>query len=178
MNSAPTTPPSMPPDWANAVRSYTRFWINLARSSALGEEEARDVVQTVVASALEQKGKKFESLEHIRNYVARGVLNRSIQWRQRGERMTPMTDQIESSLGSLDETDYDLVLRRRMLREGLLRLPRRDFEVVKLRFFTGLTFQEISDMKGVAVSTLKSREESAMKKIRAWFRKNGIDNVI
>ncbi len=166
----------LPPDWVRAFQMYRRFWLNLARSSSLGDEEAKDVVQTVVAAALEQRGTKFESLEHIRNYVARGVLNRAIQWRQRGERTIPMTERIESSIAEENELDHDAALRRSVLVEGLRHLSRRDFELVKLRFFTGLTFQQISDMQGVAVSTLKSREDSAIKKIRTRFQKRGFKN--
>ena len=75
------------------------------------------------------------------------------------------------------EEDRDAQVLRAVLREAIRRLPPKDFEILKLRFYAGLTFQEISQMLNKPVSTLKSREESAMKKVRAWFRKNGVSSV-
>ena len=72
------------------------------------------------------------------------------------------------------ETNYDECLVRKVLLEGLAGLPKKDFNILKHRFYSGLTFQEISELTHVPVSTLKSREESAMKKLRKWFRKRGV----
>jgi RNA polymerase sigma factor (sigma-70 family) len=60
----------------------------------------------------------------------------------------------------------------------LVGLHPRDYEIVKLRYFTGLTFQEIADYLGLALSTVKSREESALKRIRRALRKYGAEGVI
>jgi len=169
---------NLSPDWVEAYRKYLRFWTNLARSTSLTEDDARDVVHTVITATLAQVGRRFDSIEHIRNYVAKGVLNRSIQARQRGDRITRMTEHLEMSLAiEPQEEDRDAQVLRAVLREAIRRLPPKDFEILKLRFYAGLTFQEISQMLNKPVSTLKSREESAMKKVRAWFRKNGVSSV-
>jgi RNA polymerase sigma factor (sigma-70 family) len=168
----------LPPDWVQAYRKYLRFWTNLARSAYLGEDEAKDLVQTVVAATLAQPNRTFESLEHIRNYVARGVLNRATQVRQRSDRYTRMTEQIEIDLATIpEEPDRDEAMVRAVLLEAIRQLARKDSEILKLRFYSGLTFQEISQMLNMPVSTLKSREEAALKKVRAWFRKKGLGNV-
>jgi RNA polymerase sigma-70 factor (ECF subfamily) len=89
-----------------------------------------------------------------------------------------MTEYLETSLAvEPKEQDRDEETLRAVLREAIRRLPPKDFEILKLRFYTGLTFQEISQMLDRPVSTLKSREMSAMKKVRAWFRKNGVSSV-
>jgi RNA polymerase sigma factor (sigma-70 family) len=168
----------LPPDWVEAYRKYFRFWTNLARSASLTEDDAKDVVHTVITATLAQSGRRFDSIEHIRNYVAKGVLNRSIQARQRGDRTTRMTEHLELNLAAeSQEQARDEETLRVVLREAIRRLPPKDFEILKLRFYSGLTFQEISQMLNRPVSTLKSREESAMKKVRAWFRKNGVSTV-
>jgi RNA polymerase sigma factor (sigma-70 family) len=165
----------LPPDWIRAYRKYRRFWLNLARSSSLSEEDAQDILHAVIASALGPDRRSFQSLEHIRNYVARGVVNRSIQLVQRGGRCTEFTERTEIMLAEQsDEPDYDGCLLRNLLLEGLVGLPRKDFDILKHRYYSGLTFQEISTLTDVPVSTLKSREEAAMKKLRSWFRKRGI----
>jgi RNA polymerase sigma factor (sigma-70 family) len=162
----------LPPDWVTAYRKYLRFWVNLARSSSLSEEDAQDVVHAVIASALALDRRRFESVEHIRNYVARGVLNRSFQMHQRGGRCTEFTEKIDVLFAErAEELNHDEHLLRSVLLQGLKSLSRKDFEVLKLRFYGGFTFQEISDLLHLPVSTLKSREESAMNKLRRWFRK-------
>jgi len=168
---------TLPPDWVHAYRKYHRFWVNLARSASLSEEDAQDIVHGVIASALVLDRVRFQSLEHIRNYVARGVLNRSMQFYQRGGRCTSFTERTDLLIAERDDDqNHDERLLREVLLEGLESLPKKDFEIVKLRFYSGLTFQEIADLLHLPVSTLKSREESAMKKLRRWFRKRGVSN--
>jgi RNA polymerase sigma factor (sigma-70 family) len=162
----------LPADWVGAYRKYLRFWVNLARSSLLSEEDAQDVVHAVIASTLALDRTRFESVEHIRNYVARGVLNRSFQMHQRGGRCTEFNERVDAMVAErVDAPNHDEHLFRSVLLQGLRALPRKDFEILKLRFYGGFTFQEISDLLHLPVSTLKSREESAMKKLRRWFRK-------
>jgi RNA polymerase sigma-70 factor (ECF subfamily) len=169
----------MPSDWVSAYRRYFRFWANLARTAVRTEAEAEDVVHNVIAASLAQTDRKFESIEHIRNYVAKGVLNRAIQVRQRGDRCIPLTERIEMSFTAKDsDRDHDAEVMRDVLLDSIRHLPRRDFEILKLRFYCGLTFKEISQLLRMPVSTLKSREESALKKVRSLFRKNGLDGVI
>jgi RNA polymerase sigma factor (sigma-70 family) len=107
--------------------------------------------------------------------VAKGVLNRAMQAKHRAGRLAPITQNLESVFAILpDETASDSPGVRQALREGIERLPRNDFEILKLRFYSGLTFGEISQMLQMPVSTLKSREGAALKRIRKWLRKKGI----
>lgn len=171
----PPEPPTLPPNWVDAYKMYIRFWINLARTVRVSDEEAKDIVHGVIASSLANAGKEFQSLQHIRNYVAKGVLNRAMQVRHRGGRLAPITEHLESVFAVLpEELASDSSNIRQALREGIERLPRNDFEILKLRFYSGLTFSEISQMLKMPVSTLKSREGAALKRIRKWLRKKGL----
>jgi len=168
-------PPTLPPNWVDAYKKYVRFWINLARTVRVSDEEAKDIVHGVIASSLANAGKEFQSMEHIRNYVAKGVLNRALQVKHRAGRQAPLTEHLEAGFPVMpDESASDASSIRQALREGIERLPRNDFEIVKLRFYCGLTFSEISQMLNMPVSTLKSREEAALKRIRKWLRKKGM----
>ena len=62
--------------WNAAYHKYFRLWINLARSGDVSEDEAKDLVQTVITGILSEPSRHFSSLEHARNYVAKSVLNR------------------------------------------------------------------------------------------------------
>jgi len=159
---------------AEAYQKYFSLWVNLAKSVHTTDEEAKDIVHTVIASILENPSTEFESVTHVRNYVAKGVLNRSIQARQRGGRTGAWTEIAELRHAvEAKEPGIDEERRMRAFREALLGLPKRDFEIIKMRFFTGLQFKEISKMLHRPVSTLKSREEAAIKRIREFVRKRG-----
>lgn len=165
----------VPPDWIEAYQKFYYFWVSIARSSSLSEEDAKDVVHAVIESALAQDLSRFESLDHIRNYVARGVLNRVILFFQRGHRTTEFTERIDSQIAErVAEPDHDQQLIRSVLLEGMRALPKKDSEIIKLKMFGGYTFQQIGELLHLPVSTLKSREDSAIKKLRKSFRKRGL----
>ncbi len=165
----------LPPDWIDAYRKYFGFWLSLARSSSLPAEEAKDIVHGVIECALAQGRSRFESLEHIRNYVARGVLNRAILFHQRGGRTTEFNERVDLQIAErVGEPNYDEQTVRSALREALRGLPKKDMEILKLRHFGGYTFQQIGELLQLPVSTLKSREDSAIKKLRQWFRRKGL----
>jgi RNA polymerase sigma factor (sigma-70 family) len=165
--------------WTVAYKRYYRLWVNLALTVHFNVAEAEDVVHAVIQSAMTRDGEPFASLEHIRNYVAKSVLNRAGQNRAR-ESHTMRWDEHAELLSRVAPSSEELEDREqvRILREALVRLNPRDYEIVKLRFFLGLTFQEIADYLGLALSTVKSREESALKRIRKALRKNGVEGVI
>ncbi len=54
---------------AKAYRRYKGFWINLARTSLVTQEDGEDIVHGVVGSILARRDIGFESLEHVRNYA-------------------------------------------------------------------------------------------------------------
>ncbi len=165
--------------WAAAYKRYYRLWVNLALTVHFDIAEAEDVVHGVIQSAMTREGDLFASLEHIRNYVAKSVLNRAGQNRQRESRTVRWDDKAEV-LTRVGPPSEDLENREqvRILTEVLVGVTPRDFEIIKLRYFSGLTFQEIAGYLGLALSTVKSREESALKRIRRALRKNGVEGVI
>jgi RNA polymerase sigma factor (sigma-70 family) len=167
-------------DWEKVYRRYCRFWVSLARGNGLSEAQARDAVHAVLLVLLGDPSREFESQEHIRNYVARAVINRATVERQRPDKaassaqlfdsaMCITSDSAMSADRSLLESEGDAALRA-----ALLSLPRRGFEIIKLRFYCGFTFLEMSQMLNKPISTLKSREDAALRKIRRILRQRGI----
>ncbi len=161
--------------WGVAYQRYIRLWTNLARSSRLSEDDAKDIVHGVLSCILANGVHEFESLEHLRNYVCRAVLNRVVLHHQREVRKTSLLD-VPSP--SVSEPISALSLRntsgREVLAEAIRRLKKKQFEIIKYRFYSGLTFSEISLLLGKPISTLKSREEAAMRNIRKELRKKGV----
>ena len=157
---------------SEAYCRYRTFWINLARSSLLSREDGEDIVHGIIGTLLARPEFVFESLEHVRNYVARAVLNRAIQARQRSIRATELNE--DSFPDSDTIKQFEMIERmeeQSALRSVIGNLSKQDFEIIKLRFYSGLTFIEISRMLSIPVSTLKSREDAAIRRIRERIRK-------
>jgi RNA polymerase sigma factor (sigma-70 family) len=157
-----------------AYRRYMRFWVNLAKTVHVEEEDARDIVHGVLSTIIRRGDLDFASVEHVRNYVSRAVINRSVQARVRGERHASWSDALENTLrdpelqDAMEHEEFS-----RVLAEVLCALPDRSFEIIKMRFYCGYTFQEISRLLGISISTLKSREDAAVRAVRAALRRRG-----
>ena len=169
--SHPVLPSS--PVWKTAYRKYFRFWLNLARGQQISEDEAKDILHTILCSIIADDKKEFDSVEHIRNYVARAILNRAVVSRKEAGRKISWTETLERLHPALNDSDEEGDSIRGAIRDGLRGLSDTAFQIIKLRFYSGLTFHEVSQMLNLPLSTVKSREEAALKKIRATLRKKG-----
>jgi RNA polymerase sigma factor (sigma-70 family) len=164
----------MNPLWVAAYRKYFRVWVRLARTTRLSDDDAKDIVHGIVCSLLTDRSKSFESVDHIRNYVARSVLNRAYQLRHREDRRTPWTENIELRFPVMVEETLDDEYFTESLMSGVLNLSRRDADVIKMRFYGGYSYEEMSKILGAPISTLKSREEAGLRRLRKWLRKKGL----
>ena len=160
--------------WSAAYQRYVRLWINLARSADIPFEEARDVVQNVVAGIIAEPSRRFESLEHARNYVAKSVLNRAKGYKSRMRKRTPWEDVVESKFAVLEEEFAgDEKARREELRSAIRALSKKDFDILKMRFYGGYTLAQTSKLLGMPISTIASREAAILRKIRIRLHKKG-----
>lgn len=170
---AESIPAFLSPVWKTAYRKYRRFWLNLARGQRVSEDEAKDILHTIICSMLTDDQKAFTSVEHIRNYVTRAILNRTALARQNAGRNLSWNETLERLYPVTDDEDAEAEALREAIRDGLRRLSGTAFQIVKLRFYAGLTFNEVSQMLNMPIATIKSREQAAIKKIRATLRKKG-----
>ena len=162
--------------WVTAYRRYYRLWFTLARSSHVSDDDAKDIVHGVIASILVEGDHRFESLEHVRNYIAKAILNRVILLKHQNKKRVPICDTVDALTEFAPELmQVERTEESRIIREAMLGLREKDFEIIKLRFFAGLTFSEISEFMGKPISTLKSREASALRKIAKALRKSGLE---
>ena len=180
MNAAPSGDRgALPALLEAAYRKYSRIWINNALSAQVSEEEAKDIVHSVICTVLAMEDGKFESVEHVRNYISRAVINRSWQAKKRGDRRVSWGDAVEIRFPTtFDPADSEEKAERAAFRRVIRGLSDRDYEIVKLRYFMKLTFLEISELLGAPISTLKSREVAALKRINRELRKKGLFGVI
>ena len=167
-------PPAAGAMWNAAYRKYFGLWTNLARSSGLSEDESKDVVQSIIAGILCEPRKDFESVDHVRNYVAKSVFNRVKVVKARNGKKTGWMEDTEIRFAvPPDELSGDDLRLRRSLCEAVRRLTRKDFNILKMRFFSGFTLAQVGEIMGMPISTVKSREDAILRKIRNTLHRSG-----
>jgi len=120
---------------------------------------AADAVHDVFVGVL-RAGVALENAEH---YLRRAVRNECYSaLRRRKTTVTSNSPLIEAIAGAPDDPDSRIAIER-----ALRELPAEQREVVHLKAFEGMTFQEIADTIGESINTVASRYRYAMEKMRA-----------
>lgn len=167
-------PPAVKAMWAAAYRKYFGLWTNLAKSSGLTDDESKDVVQSIIAGILCEPKREFESLDHVRNYVAKSVFNRVKVVRARNGKKSSWHEDTEIRFAiHPDEYAGDEITLRDSLCTAVGTLSRKDFNILKMRFFSGFTLAQVGEFLDMPISTVKSREDAILKKIRKKLRHRG-----
>lgn len=173
------------PDWGRFFGLYHAAAVRFARGLCGGRVEvAEDVVQEAARSLLERHadGKlELESGAHGRNYFFRAVHNLAVtagRKAQSGPKTGLGTGSVDDFPGSPEVSDdapgpFELVAGNdeashldEDLRRAIALLPEPERDILRLRYAEGRTFREIADSTHTAISTLHSRTESALAKIR------------
>jgi RNA polymerase sigma factor (sigma-70 family) len=136
-------------------------------------DQAEDVVQEAVRAVLARSAAgatSFETPEHARNYFLRAVHSRALDVLRGSERerVQPAEDADvpEENPSSAFEELEARALRAERARHALEGLRPAEREAVRLRYLEGLAFREIAARTGVSISTLHSRVEAGLGRLR------------
>jgi RNA polymerase sigma-70 factor (ECF subfamily) len=145
------------------------------------EEEARDVVQETFLRAFRGIG-NFRGQAKFSSWVYRIALNLCRDWIRR-ERRAPIlptpegVDVVElAAEQGPAESIEDLVARKDMSKavaELMTRLPEEQRTAIILKEYHGMTFQEIADLQGVPLSTVKTRLYQGLNVLRRHLHQQG-----
>jgi RNA polymerase sigma-70 factor (ECF subfamily) len=129
------------------------------------EEDARDVCQETFLRAFRGLG-GFKGQAKFSSWLYRIALNLCRDWIRR-RRRTPIStlpedvelDDLASEVGPSESVE-DLVARRELsgvVEVAMARLPEEQRTAIILKEYHGMTFQEIADLQGCPLSTVKTR---------------------
>ena len=140
------------------LECYEKYY-RLAYSYMGNQEDALDVVQESAYKAI-RDSKKVENENYISTWIYRIVVNTAIDM-LRKRKKEGINTQIEDYEMPVEDTysDPDLAV-------ALNRLKAEEQLVITLRYFEELSLEEISDIAGEPLSTIKSRLYRALKKLR------------
>jgi RNA polymerase sigma-70 factor (sigma-E family) len=128
---------------------------------------AEDIVQEVLARA-QPRWARIAAADVPEAYVKRMIINELASWRRRrAARVVPLShDALETVTEPHADVQSDLGERDAMIRR-IARLPVRQRIVIALRFYEGLSDQEIADLLGCRPATVRSHTSRALASMRA-----------
>jgi RNA polymerase sigma-70 factor, ECF subfamily len=145
------------------------------------EEDARDVCQETFLRAFRALP-GFKGEAKFSSWVYRIALNLCRDWMRRQRRAPTMqmpegVDPIEmaSERGPVESIET-LVERRELsgvVEEAMALLPEEQRTAIILKEYHGMTFQEIADLQGCPLSTVKTRLYQGLSVLRRHLEKNG-----
>ena len=149
------------------------------------EEEARDVAQETFLRAFRALG-GFKGQAKFSSWLYRITLNLCRDWIRR-ERRPPVSQPPEGvdSLELAGETEPSaaieaLVSRRelgRAVAKAMATLPEEQRTAIILKEYHGLTFQEIADLQGCPLSTVKTRLYQGLSVLRKQLQEAGVEST-
>jgi RNA polymerase sigma-70 factor (sigma-E family) len=124
---------------------------------------AEDVVQEALIRA-HARWRRIDGLERPEAYVRKMIANEFLSWRRRFARVEPRAE-VAAPPGDApdDATAYG---EREALRAELATLPRRQRAVLALRYYSGLTDNEIAAELGCSVGTVRGYASRALATLR------------
>ena len=150
------------------------------------EEDARDVAQETFLRAFRALS-GFKGQAKFSSWLYRIALNLCRDWIRR-ERRTPVAqapegvDLIELAAETApSETVEDLVSRKelgRAVAKALSTLPEEQRTAIILKEYHGLTFQEIADLLGCPLSTVKTRLYQGLSVVRRHLQDAGVESTL
>jgi len=145
------------------------------------EEEARDIVQETFLRAFRGIG-NFRGQAKFSSWVYRIALNLCRDWMRR-ERRAPIAPtpegvdvvELAAEQGPAESIE-DLVARHDMSRvvaRAMATLPDEQRTAIILKEYHGMTFQEIADLQGCPLSTVKTRLYQGLSVLRRHLQAEG-----
>ena len=146
------------------------------------EEDARDVAQETFLRAFRALP-GFKGQAKFSSWLYRIALNLCRDWIRRKKR-APLVEMPEgvdvaemAAESGPTESIEDLVARQEMSRivaEGMKLLPEEQRTAIVLKEYHGLTFQEIADLQGCPLSTVKTRLYQGLSVLRRHLESQGM----
>ena len=134
-------------------------------------ETAKDLTQDVFVKVYEKMG-SFNDKFRFFSRIYRIAINESINWIKQNPRMTGLEHAISHT--SDDDSSGRNEMRSKIVNDGLQELTPDYKSLLLLRYFSGLTYQEISEIKGISSEKVKSRLFIAREKLQKIVVRKGI----
>jgi RNA polymerase sigma-70 factor (ECF subfamily) len=159
---------------ASAVARYEGPLIRYAAQFTGDVDGARDVVQDAFVRLCREDRAQVDG--HVAQWLFTVCRNRALDVRRKEKRMKAITDHQTASQVSREEGQDSMVERQdrfERVQQVLSTLSENQQEVVRLKFQSGLSYREISEITDLSVSNVGFLLHTALKKIRERLEAEG-----
>ena len=172
-------PKEQPTAWLlAALARFERPLVRFAHSLCSDLEQARDAVQDTFIKLSREPAvpPTAESIEKLAPWLFTVCRNRVIDLHRKSHRLVPMdTERLEREPAEQHGPDHALDQKdtARQIRRMIAELPKKQREVIKLKFETGLSYKEISAATGLSCGNIGWLIHQAVQALRAqWLHEN------
>lgn len=144
------------------VERYQRVLFTVALRMLGDRGEAADATQNAFVSAYRKLG-TFDPKRRFFSWLYRILVNECLNDRRARRVHEPLSPQLATAGTPADLLEASE--RRRSVQAAVLSLPPDYREVIVLRHFTGLSYEEIADALGIPAKTVKSRLHTAKERL-------------
>ena len=160
-------------DWRAALAEHDR-WLRTVVYARLGEPQAVDEVLQEVSLAAVRQQSPIADDRKIAPWLYRLAVTQSLLYRRKQGRRRKLTNNYaertrptEADHRESDPLDWLLAdERRRLVRAAVARLPKRDAEILLLKYSEDWSYRELADHLGISRSAVESRLHRARKRMR------------
>src|SRR3954453_15566905 len=161
------------PSWQSALAEHDR-WLRTVVLARVGEVGAvEEVMQEVALAAVRHSGPVPEP-SRVAAWLYRVAVTQSLLYRRKQGRLRKLTSRYaehepptEQDTRTLDPLDWMLADERQTLvREMLDRLPRREVEVLLLKYSENWSYEQMAQHLGTTESAIESRLHRARTRLR------------
>ncbi len=134
---------------------------------------AEDVHQQVYAEVWRRADQFDASRGSLLTWVLTIARSRALDHLRRRTDQPTDTDVLVAIGGGAEDRAYDDVIDRALIGEALSRIPDRERELLRLRFWEGLSQTEIAERTGQPLGTVKSRMLAGLRNLKVQLEAEG-----
>jgi RNA polymerase sigma factor (sigma-70 family) len=174
-----------PVDWAATLAKHER-WLRTAVFARLGEHHAVDEVMQEIALAAVAQRAPLREPARVGAWLYRLAVRLVLLYRRRHGRQRRLIGVYARHCGDVpgispasDPLDWLLHdERRRLVREALGGLPRRDAEILLLKYTEDWSYRELAVHLGIGESAVEARLHRARRRLREALAARSVSEVL
>jgi RNA polymerase sigma factor (sigma-70 family) len=165
--------PSVGVDWPAALAEHGR-WLRTIVLARVGQPEAVDEVMQEVSMAAVRQQAPLADPTKVAPWLYRLAVTQSLLYRRKQGRRRKLTDRYAERNQPREEDNREpdplgwLLAdeRRRLVREAISRLPKRDAELLLLKYTEDWSYRQLAEKLGITESAVEARLHRARAKLR------------
>jgi RNA polymerase sigma factor (sigma-70 family) len=160
-------------DWPSVLQAHDR-WLRTVVYARVGEFQAVDEVMQEVSLAAIRQQAPIHDVEKVTPWLYRLAVTHSLLYRRKMGRGRKLIDRFAERHQpteidrSADPLEWLLAKERReQVRKAMKRMPRRDAEILMLKYTEDWSYRQLANRLGITESAIEARLHRARTRLRA-----------